>query len=299
LAAPPERQRVRVPADVELEDRLAFGLSARQLALLAATALLAYSTYALTTTILPSLAALVLAAPVAVAGATLALVRLEALPADRLAVAAARYLRHPRHRILAAEPLPPRIAEHAAVAPFVLPVRAIATDGVVAHGERSHSLLVRASGTNFQLRSNDEQAALVEAFGRLLNALSDPIAIVVRAEPVDLQPLVTDLEHRATTLPAQLAATAQAHARFLGSLAADDSVRRREILLTFTTRARDEQQARQSLQRRLAETRQILRAAAVELHDLDGDQTTALLSRTADPPGAPIGSSFTGLVRAC
>lgn len=37
--------RVRLPADVELEDKLAFGLTARQLFLLGATALLSYGLY--------------------------------------------------------------------------------------------------------------------------------------------------------------------------------------------------------------------------------------------------------------
>jgi membrane-bound lytic murein transglycosylase MltF len=36
-------ERVRLPADIELEDRLAFGLSARQLGLLGAAAVAAYA----------------------------------------------------------------------------------------------------------------------------------------------------------------------------------------------------------------------------------------------------------------
>ena len=37
--------RVKLPADVELEDKLAFGLTARQLLLLGATALISYTLY--------------------------------------------------------------------------------------------------------------------------------------------------------------------------------------------------------------------------------------------------------------
>ena len=46
-------ERVRLPADVELEDRLAFGLTARQLLLLFATALTAYGGYAFAATVAP------------------------------------------------------------------------------------------------------------------------------------------------------------------------------------------------------------------------------------------------------
>ena len=40
------QRRIRLPADVEMEDRLAFGLTARQLVILAATALVCYGVFA-------------------------------------------------------------------------------------------------------------------------------------------------------------------------------------------------------------------------------------------------------------
>src|SRR5919206_157293 len=98
---------VRLPADVELEDRLAFGLTARQLLLFGAAALAAYGLYSAAAALLPLPAAVAAAAPVAIAGALLALGRLEGLPADRLALA----------------PLVARLQEQAAA----LPVPALAT----------------------------------------------------------------------------------------------------------------------------------------------------------------------------
>src|ERR671930_383463 len=99
-------ERVRLPADVELEDRLAFGLTARQLLLLGAAAFAAYGLYSAVAALLPLPAAVVAAAPVAIAGALLALGRVEGLPADRLALAAFAHLRAPRRRVLAPEGLP-------------------------------------------------------------------------------------------------------------------------------------------------------------------------------------------------
>src|SRR6266581_2268178 len=81
-------ERVRLPADVELEDRLAFGLTARQLLLLFATALTAYGAYAGAASMMPLPLAVAAAAPLALTGSLLALGRFEGLPADRLAQAA-------------------------------------------------------------------------------------------------------------------------------------------------------------------------------------------------------------------
>src|SRR6266511_4170701 len=81
-------ERVRLPADVDLEDRLAFGLTARQLLLLFATALTAYGGYAFAASLMPLPLAVAAAAPLALAGTLLALGRFESLPADRLALAA-------------------------------------------------------------------------------------------------------------------------------------------------------------------------------------------------------------------
>src|SRR5919198_6208377 len=88
-------ERVRLPADVELEDRLAFGLTARQLLLLFATAIAAYGGYAIAATVAPLPLAVAAATPLTLAGTLLALGRFEGLPADRLPPAPLRPPRAP------------------------------------------------------------------------------------------------------------------------------------------------------------------------------------------------------------
>lgn len=294
--------RVRLPADIELADRLAFGLTARQLLLLGATGLGAYGAYAIAATVVPAVLALAFAVPVAIAGALIALGRLEGLSADLLALAALRHLRAPRLRVLAPEGIatPSRSQpRQARPAPLGLPVRTVLRSGVV-ELDSGFCLLLRAGGASFSLRSPEEQAALVEAFGRYLNGLNEPVQIVVRSEPVELAPLLDRLNTQASVLaPPELAEAARAHARYLGELAAREGVRRREILLILTATGRDREAARQTLQRRASEAGETLRAAGVELHPLDGDETAALLARCFDPPGHPAGAHLEGVVRAC
>jgi hypothetical protein len=296
-------ERVRLPADVELEDRLAFGLTARQLLLLFATALVAYGGYAFAATVAPLPLAVAAAAPLALAGTLLALGRFESLPADRLALAALRHLRTPRRRVLAPEGLPApldSLPTQRKLAPLDLPVRSVIRSGLIELDNGRFAVLMRASGTGFSLRSEEEQTALVEAFGRFLNALAEPIEIVVRSEPVELAPLLARLQEQADVLPvAALAEAARAHLHFLAELAAREGVRRREILLILSTRAREKQNAQLELKRRAGEAQELLRAAGVELHPLEGEQAAALLARALDPPGPPLGATLEGVVRAC
>src|SRR5581483_442347 len=74
--------RVKLPADVELEDKLAFGLTARQLLLLGATSLITYALYTLAASTLPFAVAAAVGVPLAIPGVVLALGRKDGLPAD-------------------------------------------------------------------------------------------------------------------------------------------------------------------------------------------------------------------------
>jgi hypothetical protein len=304
MNTPATSARVKLPADVELEDKLAFGLTARQLLLMGATALTSYALYTITAAALPLPLAAALCAPLAIAGTLLALGHKDGLPADRLARLAIRYLTTPRRRQLAPEGLPTPLpgTPRQPAAPLDLPVRTVYRSGLVELADGSYCLLLRAASGSFALKSDEEQAALVEAFGRFLNGLADPVAIYVRSEPVDLAERAHTLEQTAATITRpELADAARSHARFLRELPAGDELRRREILLLLISRARarDAAAARSALERRSGETSELLRAAGIDLSTLDGDQTAALLAGAFDPPGPPAGSELAGLISGC
>jgi PrgI family protein len=293
-------RRVRIPADVEREDRLLANLTARQLAILGAGGVVLWVLYEVTARLVPLPVFAAVAAPLAAVVVTLALGRMGGVAADRLALAAWRHHRSPRRLVPAPEGVPPVPAFFAGGAlgrsngpareprssPLTLPLVAIGADGVVDLGSDGFAVLCRASAVSFSLRTATEQEALVAGFGRYLNSLSEPTQILIRAEPIDLGPMIAALERAAPALPhLGLEEAARAHARFLGELAATRDLLRREVLVVLRQRGGDG--ARVRLLRRAEEATAALSAAGVTLALLAGDEASRCLGRALDPAGLP------------
>lgn len=291
---------VKVPADVELEDRLAFGFTGKQLALLAATAVSAYGSFLILAPLLPAPAALAATVVVLVAGILLTLIRHDGLSGDQLALAFARFALAPKRQVLAPEgvasPLP-NAPRQPRTCPLDIPIRRILASGLVELTDQTHCLLLNAQATSFELRSADEQAAFVSAFGRFLNALADPIQIVVRSEHASLEPQAAQIEAAAAQLPA-LRAAALDHAQFLRSLGDTKPLQRRRIVLVLHSRERDAERAQLALDRLAREAIELLRGAEIVLTPVDGEQAAALLARSLDPPGPDNGSALEGVIHA-
>lgn len=96
--------RARISVDVEREDRLLAGLTARQLAILGGAAVVAWVAGVAVRTVLPVPAALGVAWPVLLVGLGLALGRRDGLSLDRLVLATWRQRRTPGGRCR-----PPRV----------------------------------------------------------------------------------------------------------------------------------------------------------------------------------------------
>lgn len=294
--------RIKVPADVDLEDRLAFGLTFRQLLILVGAAIGAYLIVSVVGSVAPLPFAAAAATPIALIGIGLAFGRLDGLPGDRLALAALRLLLGQRRRVLAPEGVSASLPSGDAVSqpassPLDVPVRVIFRSGVVELRDGRYCVLATAGGTSFGLRGDEEQAGLVEAYGRWLHSLTEPAGITVRSEPVDLAGKAAALRDDADELPhPALARAARGHADFLQELGDDGGVRRRQIVLTLTTSAKDRDAATATLLRNAEEARELLRAAGVDLRLQDGDNAAALLAHAIDPPGLPTGSYLTGVV---
>ena len=261
----------------------------------------AYGLFALASPLLPVPVAAALAAPSVIVGLLLALGRRDGLNGECFALAAIRFFRAPRRRVLAPEAIPtsllPTRRGRSALAALDLPVRSVRRSGLVELQDGSCCRLLRAASASFALRSDEEQEALVAAFGRFLNGLVDSVQIVVRSEPVDLQTGSAELLEAASQIAnQQLRDAAAGYARFLAELGGDEDVRRREILLVLTSRSGD---AESVLERRASEAVELLRPAGVELEPLDGESVAVLLARALDPPGPPPGSRLEGVIRRC
>jgi hypothetical protein len=299
----PLADRIRMPADIEQADKLAFDLTARQLGLLAATALVSFGLYRSAAAALPLPVAVALIVPVVATGVLLAFGRRDGLTGDQLALAALRFVRQPRLRLLAPEGLsrsPQGLPPRPRAIALDLPIRSVLRSGIVELAPGGFCRVLAATAASFALRSDEEQQALVDGFAGFLNALAEPAQIVVRSEPVDLRAWAARLEQ---TLPGhatgELRAAASDHGRFVAALAERDDVRRRQILLVLVDPSRELEVAAPRLERRVGETIELLRTAGVELQPLAGEETARLLAQTLDPPGPAAGCALTGTVHRC
>jgi len=282
---------VRVPADVDMADRILAGLTARQLAIIGAHVLALWALWFVVGQHIPVFAFGALAVPIAAVGLVWATSKVEGTTLERLALAAIRHVARPRRRVLAPEGLPelPKWwgASTDAVAPLDLPVQTVAPDGYLELGDEGLAVVCRASSLNFTLRSEAEQRALTDGFGRLLNALDAPAQFLVRSERADLRAVIEGIEERATALPhPALEAAALEHAAFLGSLASQRNALSRRVFISFRERgARDEASTR--LAHRAEEAETLLRGLGIKLKHLAPLEVAELLSRASDPESAP------------
>jgi len=257
---------VRIPADVDMHDRVLGPLTARQLAILAVTGLVLYGVWSATRAFVPIPVFFALAIPVGAAAAILALGQRDGISLDRLLVAAIRQRIRPRHQVAAPEGVRPApewltaatatsasrtagTSKHPAsqrangtapgreqISPSALrlPAEAVTDTGVVDLGADGLAVVAVASTVNFALRTPAEQEALVASFGRYLHSLTAPVQVLVRAERLDLSGQIAELRARAGGLPhPALEAAAVEHADYLAQLGEQTDLLRRQVLLVL------------------------------------------------------------------
>lgn len=310
----------KIPADVERSDKVLAGLSARQVSLIAATAVLVYAGWFLARAIVPAGVYAMVAMPVAAAGVVLTIARRDGIGLDEFARAALAYRLRPRHHHTnpagpgRADPnagVPGWMAAHAhhtqrrprsaPLSASAMPARGIHTPvygpsdiGLLDLGAQGQAVIAACSTVNFALRTETEQQGLIDCFARLLHAQTGPLQILVRAHPVDLTPTLAELAHAATTLahPA-LRAAAAGHHHWLAELAGTEAPLSRQVLIVLREptphnpsrgrggRGGDAGQAR--LVQRLAEVRRALAPAEITVTALSPAQIAVVLATTTDP----------------
>jgi hypothetical protein len=316
---------VRIPADVDREDRILAGFTARQVAVMAVTGLVLYGGWQATRAVIPVIAYVAVAVPIGIAVTALVVVRRDGVTLDRLLLAAARQRLQPRRRVAAGQ-APAEVPEwlsgvahgHEDVAAggLDLPAHGVAEAGIVDLGDDGVALVAACSTVNFALRTPAEQEALTAAFGRYLHSLGARVQILVRAQRLDLSGQIAELRERAAGLPhPALESAALDHADYLAQLGQQADLLRRQILLVVREPVRTTGQGQDSLTRRrrftrprtgsdqpsdgarraaasrllrrMSEATELLSPAGISVTPLDAAQATAVLS-TATNPDSPL-----------
>lgn len=282
--------RAVVPANVSEPDRIAFGLTFRQLAIIGGAGLAGFGAYRAFGSLLPPaawIAAAIVVFPVAV---VLAIGRRDGLPLDVWLKHGFALSRGPR----TLAPGAARASSAAVVAgtpsvpaPLRSPATSISRVGVLT-SEGTGKRLIACGTTNIHLRTGGEQTALLEGFGRFLNSLTGPAQLLVAAQRHDLSIYAQATADFAPRLPhPALQTAADDYAGFLLDLDAERDPLRRQVIAVVTGEHAADAAVR------------ALSGLGVEAAALDGPAVTSALAAAVDPfnppapgpravPGAPI-----------
>ncbi len=283
--------RARMAADVDAPDKILYGLTFRQLAILAVAAVVFWAGWRALHRAVPI--PVLLGAALILGGLVfgLAVGRRDGLSLDKWLLHAIRHTRAPK--ALSTGDTTTRTPDWVQApkqrvtlpAPLRLPAQAIDDDGQITLGA-GRAAMVAATSVNLALRTADEQAALIDTYGRWLNSLSSPTQIVVSAQPVDLASHARALAGRARSLPhPALEAACADHAAFLEDLAhRRDPLRRQVLIVTRTTAGEPGEHA---ARRKADDTARALSGLGVNVRALDGSAVTAALAAAADPYSPP------------
>jgi hypothetical protein len=282
--------RAVVSANVNEADRIAFGLTFRQIGIIGGVGLAGFGLYRAFGHLLPPAAWIVAAVIVFAVAIVVALGRRDGLPLDV-------WLRHGFALSRSPRTLTPGAARATSVAvvagkpsvpaPLRFPVTTVSPTGVLT-SEGSDRVLIACGTTNIHLRTGSEQGALLDGFGRFLNSLTGPAQIVVAAQRHNLTAYAQATVDHAPRLPhPALQAAATDYADFLLDLDNQRDPLRRQVLAIVTGAHAAEGAVR------------ALSGLGVEATALDGPAVAAALAAAVDPfsppppgpravPGSPI-----------
>lgn len=270
----------RIPGDLDRPDQFLFGLTARQLALLAPCFAFLAAVAWLGAGRVPLVLLLGVEAVGLGVGISLTLVRQDGMTPEALGKALVTYLQGPKALAWAPEGTedPPKVlrlrGRPSRPARFVEPWRGLQGRDLVL-GDAGRVRVLAVSSLDLQLRSSRETAALTGGYGRLLNGLDESLCVLVRAEPIDLDLRAAAMEEAAADRSPGLARYAEDHARFLRSMSGG---LRRQVYLVV--KGRDSQE----LDARCEEVLTLLLPMGLPARELEGSETVELLARATGQP---------------
>lgn len=275
-----EQPRAGMPADIGAPDRIAWGLSFRQLAIIGGVAACAWGLYRSFGPLVPPMVWLIAAIPVIGITVVVALGRRDGLPLDvwlrhGLALRRVPAVQAPG-RAGAGKALVQATEKPVVVAPLRAAAIRVAADGTVTVDGKAR-VVIACGTTNIALRTGEEQKALLAGFAQWLNALSGPAQVLASAQRHDLTPYAAAVLDASTGLahPALRDAAAD-YASFLLDLDTDRDPLHRQVLAVVGAGPDEEATVR------------ALGALGVSTQRLDGPAVTAALASAADPFDPPV-----------
>ncbi|GIG69315.1 PrgI family protein [Phytomonospora endophytica] len=276
----------RVP-QIDLADKVLFGLTTRQVAWAATGAACTLGLWKAVTVFAPPAVAVAVCAPLGLLFAAIVFAQRDGARLDTLLWAA---LRTPRRPLVPAPGVTAAPAwmntDTAPVLPRVLrsPAKGVTADGLIDLGEDGYTIVLAVSTVNFVLRSPAEQDALVAGFARALHALSGPVQIISTQVPADLGDHARAVQ--AHTLPHQgLREAAEAHAAWLH----DASTRAR--LLHHRTYVAARATTRTGVDRRARDIADALAGCGLDCTPLTPAAVLELLDHITEPGTRPVGGT--------
>lgn len=272
------RVRVPVPPNPFVPDRIAFGFTVRQLTILSVAAIAVWGVFLSLSQLLPAVVTGAICAPIAAVGVLAIATAPDGTPMDRYLLRALFHTISPKLSVLAPEGVPRGLRLGA----VDLGIRRVSARGFVELKDGMTVAIMKASGINLRLRSEAENEAVADSFGRLLNSLDSPIQFLVSSSRIDAEELISPLEETARYMPHPLLTdSCLDFCRFFRTLVDREGLLRRQRLVCFKERSSGSVEA--SLLRRAGHVATQLREAGVQAELLEGEECRTLVLSAADP----------------
>lgn len=113
-------------------------------------------------------------------------------------------------------------------------------DGILMLPEDRYSLILEASALNFELKSEQEQDAIIDTYESFLNSLPCPLQIITRIREVDMRDYLAGIENRIaseemTIYKEQL----EGYGKFIQELVDDNKILSRRFYVVIPYEAKD------------------------------------------------------------
>lgn len=115
-------------------------------------------------------------------------------------------------------------------------------DGILLLPRNQYRIVLEVSSINFELKSEDEQDALIDTYESFLNSLPSPLQILVRTRELDMSKYLADLETRKTKEKEEVyKSQLQNYSEFVQELVEDSKILSRHfyVVLPYTISGKD------------------------------------------------------------